>query len=337
MTDQEQTSAQVSPQAPPTPDGADVARSREGGGRMGIIAGAALLISAAAGATWWANQDDGGSWANEAAEVAEAPSETPAPVVRPAARPVPAPVRGIIKPRNESAIASRMTARITVMPYREGQSFGAGAVLARFDCSQLQAELNAARAAASAYRATHNTNVELDQYEAVGKNEVAVSGANLNRAQAESAAISAQMSDCTVRAPFSGTVVEQIAHVREVAASGQPIMRIQSGRDVELELIVPSRWLTWLAPGATFRFAIDETGNSIGGRVTRLGASVDPVSRTIRVTAVVTDRNGLILPGMSGSAVFDDPRAVAVPAGAAVTPAAPAVADPVARPAVAPR
>jgi multidrug efflux pump subunit AcrA (membrane-fusion protein) len=104
-------------------------------------------------------------------------------------------------------------------------------------------------------------------------------------------------------------VVERIANVREVAASGQPLMRIQTGRDVELELIVPSQWLTWLGPGAAFQFRIDETGNTIRGEVTRLGASVDPVSRTIRVTARVTQSEGLILPGMSGSARFDDPRA----------------------------
>jgi membrane fusion protein, multidrug efflux system len=191
----------------------------------------------------------------------------------------------------------------------------------------LQAALNAARAATAAYRVTHDTNVELDQYEAVGRNEVAVSAANLGRAQAEATAVAAQMTDCSVHAPFAGTVVERIANVREVAASGQPLLRIQSGRDVELELIVPSRWLTWLQPGATFAFVIDETGNTIRGRVTRFGASVDPVSRTIRVTSVVTEHAGLVLPGMSGTANFDDPRArLPVGASAPVQPVRPPVA-----------
>ena len=82
--------------------------------------------------------------------------------------------------------------------------------------------------------------------------------------------------------------MEQIAHAREIAASGQPLLKIQSGTDVEMELIVPSRWLTWLRPGATFGFAVDETGNSVRGQVTRFGASVDPVSKTIRVKAKMT-------------------------------------------------
>jgi membrane fusion protein, multidrug efflux system len=218
-------------------------------------------------------------------------------------------VRGVINPQSESTIASKMTARIIGMPYSEGQSFPQGALLARFDCSQIHAELNAADAATQAYRKTYETNVELDQFEAVGKNEVAVSKANLGKAQAEAAAVSSQLSDCEVRAPFAGKIVEQVAHVREVAASGQPLLKIQSGRDVEIELIVPSKWLVWLKPGAGFAFKIDETGTSIRGRVKRFGASVDPVSKTIRVTGVVVSRTGIVLPGMSGTASFDDSRA----------------------------
>lgn len=226
-------------------------------------------------------------------------------------------VRGVINPSSESTVASKMTARIIAMPYGEGQSFPAGALLASFDCSQIRAELNAARAATAAYRKTYDTNVELDLYEAVGKNDVAVSKANLGKAEAEANAVASQLSDCEVRAPFAGKVVEQIARAKEIAASGQPLLKIQSGREVEMELIVPSKWLTWLEPGATFAFTIDETANVIRGRVKRFGASVDPVSKTIRVIGVVTQRSGLVLAGMSGTARFDDPRA----GGGAASPA----------------
>jgi RND family efflux transporter MFP subunit len=294
--------------------------------RWGMVA----LIAVAAGA--------GGIWLGQSGGAVEWPDEKSKPVAKPAkVEPEKAPaapeglpeeplVRGVINPTAESTIASKMTARITAMPYAEGQSFPAGALLARFDCSQIQAQLRAAQAATAAYRKTYDTNVELDQYEAVGKNEVAVSKANLGRAEAEANAIATQLSDCEVRAPFAGKVVEQIARSREIAASGQPLLKIQSGRDVELELIIPSKWLTWLQPGAGFSFKIDETGNVIRGRVKRFGASVDPVSKTIRVIGVVTERSGLVLAGMSGTASFDDPRASGGAASPQALQAAPAQA-----------
>jgi membrane fusion protein, multidrug efflux system len=284
--------------------------------RKWAIVGAVAVIAGGLG-IWLGGQGKEVVWPEEKPKVAVAATPkldtlTDEPVVAESL------VRGVINPVSESTIASKMTARITAMPFGEGQSFPAGALLARFDCSTIQAQLRAAQAASVAYRKTYDTNVELDQYEAVGKNEVAVSKANLGKAEAEANAVGAQLADCEVRAPFAGKVVEQLARAKEIAASGQPLLKIQSGRDVEMELIVPSNWLTWLQPGATFSFKIDETGNVIRGKVKRFGASVDPVSKTIRVTGLVTQRNGLVLAGMSGTATFDDPRATggAAPAAA---------------------
>jgi RND family efflux transporter MFP subunit len=292
-------------------DTQDAAETQQGGQdklrKWGLVA---LAVVAAGGlGIWLGGQGAEEQWPDEPTKVAAVPNADTTKVGEAVSTPAEEIVRGVINASSESTIASKMTARIVAMPYGEGQSFPAGALLARFDCSQISAQLNAAKAAAAAYRKTYDTNVELDQYEAVGKNEVAVSKANLGKAEAEANAVATQLADCEVRAPFAGKVVEQMAHAREVAASGQPLLKIQSGREVELELIVPSKWLTWLQPGAAFSFKIDETGNVIRGKVKRFGASVDPVSKTIRVTGVVTERNGLVLAGMSGTATFDDLRA----------------------------
>lgn len=267
------------------------------------VAGAAVL-GYVAGA-----QRDVEKFPEETVAPVKAEPAKPAVIARPAPLPVVERIRGVVNASSESTVASRMTARILAMPFGEGQAFGAGAVLVRFDCFSTEAQLPAAQAASAAYRKTYETQVELDRYEATGKNEVAVSRANLGKADAEAKAVAAQMSDCAVRAPFAGKVVEQIARRNDIAASGQPLLKIQSGSSVEIEMIVPSRWLTWIGPGAQFTFIIDETGKSVRARVQRLGAAVDPVSKSIKVTGVITRPDGLILAGMSGSAVFDDARA----------------------------
>lgn len=212
---------------------------------------------------------------------------------------------GVVRSGEEAVIASRMTALITALPFDTGQSFAKGQLLASFDCSQMRAQLTAAEAAASAYRKTYDTNVELDQYKAIGTNEVAVSKANLGKASAEAQAIQAGIGQCSIVAPFSGTVVERVAHPHDVAAGGQPLMKIQGAGDLEVELIVPSTWLTWLKPGTPFSFAIDETGGSVQGSVARLGAAVDPVSKTMRITGKIAVV-GTVLPGMSGTARFTE-------------------------------
>ena len=209
---------------------------------------------------------------------------------------------GVVKSSDEAVIASRMTALITALPLEAGQSFRRGQMLVNFDCGQMRAQLDAAHAAAAAYRKTYDTNVELDQYKAIGRNEVAVARANLGKAEAEAQAIRAGTDQCAIPAPFAGSVVERVAHPHDVAQPGQPLMKIE-GAGNRVELIVPSSWLTWLKPGAPFSFTLEETGATVEGQVLRLGASVDPVSKTMRVAGTIRAA-GAVLPGMSGTARF---------------------------------
>ncbi len=277
-----------------------------------FVAGAALVMVAGAAYAFSGNDKQWSEAEAPVAAVAEAPKAAAAPTaVDPSSI-----IRGVIASQSEATIASRMTAGIISMPYKVGQKFGRGALLASFDCSTLRAQYAAANAATMAYKKTYDTNVELDLYQAVGKNEVGVSKANLGKASAEAAAVSSQLGDCAVYAPFSGVVVEQIAHANEVAATGQPLMKIQDASNLEVQIIVPSKWLVWMKPGAKFDFKVDETGQTVSGSIARLGASVDPVSKTIRVVGHLSGAGATVLPGMSGSANFEGQGQSGKPAGA---------------------
>jgi membrane fusion protein, multidrug efflux system len=277
-----------------------------------FVAGAALVMVAGAAYAFSGNDKQ---WSEAEAPVA-AVAEAPKAAAAPAAVDPSSIIRGVIASQSEATIASRMTAGIISMPYKVGQKFGRGALLASFDCSTLRAQYAAANAATMAYKKTYDTNVELDLYQAVGKNEVGVSKANLGKASAEAAAVSSQLGDCAVYAPFSGVVVEQIAHANEVAATGQPLMKIQDASNLEVQIIVPSKWLVWMKPGAKFNFKVDETGQTVSGQIARLGASVDPVSKTIRVVGHLSGAGATVLPGMSGSANFEGQGQSGKPAGA---------------------
>lgn len=251
------------------------------------------------------------AWSDEGAPTA-ADAPDPAKAAPVAAAPTPAAgpgenqgltAHGVIRSRDQAVLASRLTALITALPFEPGQSFRRGQLLVAFDCSQMRAQLNAANAAAAAYRTTYDTNAELDRYKAIGTNEVLVSRANLNKALAEAEALRAVTTQCQITAPFDGMVVERQAHNHDVAASGQPLMTIQRTGNLEAELIVPSNWLNWLKPGTPFDFTLEETGNTISGKIARLGAAVDPVSKTIRVTGSIVV-SGTVLPGMSGTGRF---------------------------------
>ncbi|MEK8049631.1 efflux RND transporter periplasmic adaptor subunit [Ideonella sp. DXS22W] len=210
--------------------------------------------------------------------------------------------RGVVRAVAEATLTARLSARITEMPMAEGATFAKGELLAAFDCERPQAEARGARAALEAQRKQVETNEELDRYNAIGKNDLLVSRSQLDKAQAEADALASQLKECRVTAPFAGRVVARQARQHESVQAGAPLLRIVDTSGVELDLIVPSQWLAWLRPGTAFVFRIDETGSSLPAKVQRLSPAVDPVSRTLKITASFDDPAARVLPGMGGTA-----------------------------------
>lgn len=213
-------------------------------------------------------------------------------------------VRGVVRAVGEATLSSRLAARISRLPLGEGEAFRQGEVLVEFDCERPRAEARAASAAVEAQRKTVETNEELDKFNAIGKNDLLVSRAQLDRVRAESEALQSQVRECAVLAPFDGRVMARMARAHESVQMGQPLLKVADTSDLELELIVPSPWLSWLKPGTPFQFRVDETGRVLQAQLSRVGAAVDPISRTVRVMARFAKQDAVVLPGMSGTGSF---------------------------------
>jgi membrane fusion protein, multidrug efflux system len=212
--------------------------------------------------------------------------------------------RGVVKAVTEATIAVDYTARIRRLPFQEGQAFHKGDVLIAFDCSRYQAEVFAARAGVHAKELVVVNNRRLLSRGAIGSAEVEVSIAELQKVRAEMMAVQARTGSCSFTAPFEGRLVERLAQEHETPAPNQPLIKIVDTTNMEVEAIVSSKWLLWLKPGSTFEFSVDETGQTLAARVVRMGAIVDPVSQTIKAYGVLTEKNTSVLPGMSGTATF---------------------------------
>ena len=216
--------------------------------------------------------------------------------------------RGVIRAAGEAMLSSRLAARIVKMPLKEGESFKKGDVLVEFDCERQAAESRAAKAQMQIQAKTVDTNEELDRFNSIGKNDLAISKSQYDKAKAELDALNAQLKDCKIIAPFQGRVVERVARSHEAVSVSQALLRVADTTQLELDMIVPSSWLQWLDEGTHFEFKVDETGQTVKGEVDRVNAAVDPVSRTIKIVGRFKPSRGHLLPGMSGSARFAQPR-----------------------------
>ena len=213
-------------------------------------------------------------------------------------------VRGIVAAPARAQLSVETNARITKLPFREGQAFGKGDVLAAYDCRLPETALRAARAAWQAANLKARSKKRLVKFQAAGKLDARIAMAESAKALAEVEAAKIKVSRCKVLAPFSGRVVERHAEEHETPGVGKPLITIVSTGRLEVEMIAPSKWLAWIRKGDSFTFKVDETGAVLAGRIERIGAVVDAVSQTVRLHGVLEDPPPDVLPGMSGTAQF---------------------------------
>jgi RND family efflux transporter MFP subunit len=210
-------------------------------------------------------------------------------------------LRAQIKARESTQISSEMAGRINSLKLRDGERFSAGQLLVGFHCSMEEAELNKAKATLEKKQKTHEVNQKLAKLNSISKLELSVAKAEEDEARADVRVSQAALERCTIKAPFSGKVVEVNAQAHQSVSAGEPLLEIINDKDLEVEFIAPSKSLAQLAPGKSFKVILDETGKTYSAEIIRLGGRVDPVSQTIKVYGRIINNPAELLPGMSGA------------------------------------
>lgn len=210
--------------------------------------------------------------------------------------------------RNEVVVSSELSAKIASLPLREGDAFRAGQTLVVFDCTLFQAQLSKAQAMRDAARESLATLRRLAELNSVGALELQQAEARAKEGAAELAYMQATVGKCSIHAPFAGRIAKRLVANHQYVTPGTPLLGLVDSGELELQLIVPSRWLAWLKPGSRFTVQVDELGRRVEARVVRVGARIDPVSQSVGLGAVVEGNGAGLLPGMSGWASFVTPK-----------------------------
>ncbi len=218
--------------------------------------------------------------------------------------------RGIVVSTARAELVSDLRAEVRDVLVREGEHFERGDRLVAFDCAREEAQLRSAKALRAEAALTVKSNAYLADRRAIGRHDVEIAAAKLEKAEADVDGLRALLSKCVVEAPFDGIVSERKINAFEVPRPSEPFMTIVSARDFELELIVPSLWLSGPIEGRTFTFDIDELGMSAVARVVRTGAVVEPISQTTKLYGRFDVLPAGLRPGMSGTAVFNQSQAL---------------------------
>ncbi len=216
-------------------------------------------------------------------------------------------IRAQLTPRQRTTIGAEITAKIQRLHVAEGEKFTLGDLLVEFDCSLFQTRLRKAVAEVEAARKRVEVHARLMELGSFSPLDLELDRLELARGIAEVSTQQAMVSRCRIHAPFSGHVVAVQAQAHQYVTEGQHLLEILNNADLELAMIVPSRWLPRLQPGMPFTVHIDETGRDYPARVVRPVPQVEAVSQSVKVIARLDGRFPELVSGMNGRVHFPDP------------------------------
>ena len=124
-------------------------------------------------------------------------------------------IRGILRAVDQATVSTEVALLLVELPFREGQKFKRGDLLARFDCRRQAAEAQVATAAHREALLNLSSNVKLDRFNAVGKNDLEITKVREERARAELEALRPRLDECTLIAPFDGRILDIGVRVHE--------------------------------------------------------------------------------------------------------------------------
>ena len=202
-------------------------------------------------------------------------------------------VPATVQARRRAALAARMPASVTELPYREGQWVEAGAVVVRLDDLALRAAVGAAEAGRKAAQADLDRTKALLEKGAATPRELEQVTAQAAGAEAQVTAAKDSLSYAVLRAPFAGRIAARRVNLGDVAGPGLPLIEIEGQGGLELVATVESEMAATLRPGKKLEALVDGQAGPLPATVTAVARSGDPTTHRFEVKANLPAADGL--------------------------------------------
>jgi membrane fusion protein (multidrug efflux system) len=209
-------------------------------------------------------------------------------------------ITGEVEAMHDITLSAEETGRIVAFRVPKGSWVEEGGVIAELDSEILAAQVREAREAAKLADEQYERQRRLWEDEHVGS-EIAFLQARTNAAVARARleTLEARLARTQIRAPVAGIFDEKYAEVGEMAMPGTRVARVIASRQVKVTGGVPERYALSVRTGDAVRIAFDVLpGEAFTGRIRYVGATVDPVNRTVPIEVVLDNPGGRIKPRM---------------------------------------
>lgn len=211
------------------------------------------------------------------------------------------------------SLASKVSGIVEKIRFTEGQSVKAGDILLELDVAERKADLEAARAAIQTARAQREeTNQKFERAQQLRRagagTEALVADLTLQlrtvettiaAAEARERSAAARLDDYFVRAPFDGRVGFRQVSLGAFLDTKVVITTLDDVSRIRLDFAIPEPLLSRIRMGAVVNArSVAFADRVFSGEVTAVDTRIDPVTRSVKLMAVIGNADLALKPGM---------------------------------------
>lgn len=195
-----------------------------------------------------------------------------------------------VRPRLAVRVPSRMTGNLETVEVEEGDAVAAGALLARFDTAELDAEFARARAHTRFARTELDNMERLLETDAVSRIEMDRAQVALEVAEAEQRLWQTRLGFASILAPHAGVITARHVEPGESVQAEDIVFEMAAMDRLVLRPLVSERDVVHISAGESVRLRFDALpALELDGRVARVFPAADPGSRLVPVEVALPE------------------------------------------------
>lgn len=188
---------------------------------------------------------------------------------------------------------------ISKIHFESGQVVKKGQVLVELDTSVERAQLASIRARHKFAETATSRSRALVEAGAAAQAQLDTDESTLNSLGADAKALAAQIDRKIVRAPFAGRLGIRAVNLGQYLAPGTPITVLETTQVEYVDFTLPQRDLPVLKDGMQVRLSREGSTEQIAvGTIDAIAPSVDPVTRNVKVRALLENSGDKVRSGM---------------------------------------
>jgi membrane fusion protein, multidrug efflux system len=207
-------------------------------------------------------------------------------------------VTGTILPNEAVDIRPEVSGLVSKISFKEGQYVTKGTPLVYLDDDELQAQYQRLQYTQKLFETQENRQKQLLAREAISQEEYDIALNQYNTTLSDLKLVEAQLAKRIIRAPFSGRIGLRMISEGSVISPSDMIASIVNIDPIKIEFSIPERYSNQVKMGAPIYFSNESSKEEVQGEVYAYEPQIDAATRTLKLRALSSNKEGKFLPGM---------------------------------------